>query len=226
LEPDKIARQYSERRPAYLFGDEALDERDVYNFPDGRQLRILRGNLATQHVEAIVSSDDLHLSMGGGVSWAIRNAGGPSIRHEARRLTPVRPGRAAVTTAGKLPARFVFHGVTLGGRRQEKISRDLIAEIVKSCFYHADTFLVRSMAFPLLGTGVGGFSREVCLDTIFSTISRNLTCGITPLKEVRIVLPDREARLQDSGHPAAADRTEQEELPVRPEPFQSEHPQS
>src|SRR5205823_1595827 len=124
------------------------------------RLSIRRGDITTEVVDAIVSSDDEFMTMGGGVSKAIRERGGPEIHREAKRYAPVRPGRAVVTTAGKLSAKYVFHGVTLSFENWGLVvpSRDLIAEIVASCFYHADTLGVRSIAFPLLGTGTGGFS--------------------------------------------------------------------
>src|SRR5262249_33947116 len=149
-----------------------------------------------QAVEAIVSSDDEDLTMGstddglGGVAKAIFRAGGSAIADEARRYIPVRPGRAVVTSAGALPARFVFHGVTLGASRDPSVrpSRDLISEILASCFYHADSLHIRTIAFPLLGTGKGGFSQEVCLDTTFRFLARMLLRGLTSVQEARIVL--------------------------------------
>jgi O-acetyl-ADP-ribose deacetylase (regulator of RNase III) len=95
-----------------------------------------------------------------------------------------------VTSAGALPARFVFHGITLEGPVEDRVcpSRDLISEILAACFYHADTLFVKTMAFPLLGTGTGGFSPEVCLDTMFRFLARMLLRGLTSVREVRIVL--------------------------------------
>jgi O-acetyl-ADP-ribose deacetylase (regulator of RNase III) len=100
-----------------------------------------------------------------------------------------------VTSAGDLRAKFVFHGITLEGPIEERVcpSRDLIAEILAACFYQADTLYIRSMAFPLLGTGTGGFSPQVCLDTMFRYLARMLLRGLTSVREVRIVLyrPDK-----------------------------------
>ena len=95
-----------------------------------------------------------------------------------------------VTSAGRLAARFLFHGVTMGIRGEAWIdpSRDLIAEIVARCFDHADTLEVRSIAFPLLGTGAGGFSREICLDTMFRSLARMFLHGLTCVREARIVI--------------------------------------
>jgi O-acetyl-ADP-ribose deacetylase (regulator of RNase III) len=128
--------------------------------------------------------------MGGGVSAAIRWMAGPTLVEQAQALVPVRPGRAVVTSGGNLPARFVFHGVTLGYATDRLVipSRDLISEIMASCFYQADTLLVRTIAFPLLGTGSGGFSPEVCLDTMFQFLARMFLHGLSSVQEARIVL--------------------------------------
>src|SRR5262249_29020 len=77
--------------------------------------------------------------VGGGGGWAGGGRG---------RYVPVRPGRAVVTSAGSLPARFVFHGVTLGASRDPSVrpSRDLISETLASCFYHADSLRVQTIA--------------------------------------------------------------------------------
>jgi O-acetyl-ADP-ribose deacetylase (regulator of RNase III) len=69
-------------------------------------------------------------------------------------------------------------------------SRDLIAEILASCFYHANTLDVRSIAFPLLGTGVGGFPREICLDAMFQFLAWEFLHGLTCVEEARIVVYD------------------------------------
>jgi serine/threonine protein kinase len=138
-------------------------EVDTYEFPHGRLLNIRVGNIVEEALDAIVSSDDAHLSMGGGVSAWIRRAAGPAMVEEARRYVPVRPGRAVVTSAGNLPARFIFHGVTIGRLDGQRVypSRDLISEIMASCFYHADSLQVCTIAFPLLGTGAGVSRRRM-----------------------------------------------------------------
>jgi eukaryotic-like serine/threonine-protein kinase len=67
-------------------------------------------------------------------------------------------------------------------------SRDVIAEIITSCFYHADTLQVQSIAFPLLGTGTGGFPVDICLDTMFRSLVRTFLRGLTSVRNARIVL--------------------------------------
>jgi O-acetyl-ADP-ribose deacetylase (regulator of RNase III) len=75
--------------------------------------RVTYGDITQLKTEAIVSSDDNYLSMGGGVSGAISKAGGKSIREEARKYIPLKVGDVAVTSAGNLPAKYIFHAVTI-----------------------------------------------------------------------------------------------------------------
>jgi serine/threonine protein kinase len=188
--------RYQSRREIYLNRRDLLPEPDVFDFPGGRTLQVLCGNIVQQQVHALVSSDDEDLTMGGpyehvrGVAKALLLAAGPQLLEEAKRYVPVRPGRAVVTSAGNLPARYVFHGVTLGASRDPSVrpSRDLISEIMTSCFYQADSLYVQSIAFPLLGTGTGRFSEDVCLDTMFRFLARTLLHGLTCVREARIVL--------------------------------------
>lgn len=183
--------RYQSRCASYLSERNVWEEDlDVYTFPRGQVLRIRRGDIVGQKVDALVSSDTSFLGMDGGVSAAIREAAGPEIVEHVSRLRPVRPGRAAVTPAGKLSARLVLHGVTVGWVEGQVVhpSRDLIGEIMASCFYHADSHEVRSIAFPLLGTGAQGFPRDVCLDTTFQFLARTLLRGLTSVRDARIIL--------------------------------------
>jgi serine/threonine protein kinase len=183
--------RYQQQRSIYMECPSTLNTPDVYEFPGGRMLKILHGNIVQQEVDAIVSSNDEYLSMGGGVSAAIRNAAGSAlIFGETRKYVPVRLGRVVVTSAGQMKARFVFHGVTLAFRDSDVLwpSRDLISEILHSCIYHADTLHVRSLALPLLGTGLGRIPPDVCLDTMFQFLARTFLRGLTSVREARIVL--------------------------------------
>ncbi len=182
--------RYRSRREAYLQEKTAWNaELDVYTFPRGQTLRIVRGDIVAQPVQVIVSSDNWYLTMEYGVSAAIRRGRGRH-RRGGRMPGPVRPGRAAVTSGGKLQARLVFHGVTVGFVQDEIIrpSRDLIAQIMASCFYHADSHEVQSIAFPLIGTGVQRFPCDVCLDTEFHFLAWTFLRGLTSVRDARIVL--------------------------------------
>lgn len=183
--------QFESCRPACLESFKTSQLEPIcFTFPGNQKLIIQHGNIARQEVDAVVSSDDGWLSMRAGVSAAIRHAAGSLMVEAARQYVPVRAGRAVVTPGGKLSARFVFHGVTIDVASNQWIcpSRDVIAEIMESCFYHADTLNVRSMAFPLLGTGTGCFPVELGLDTMFRFLARKFLHGLTAVREVRLML--------------------------------------
>jgi O-acetyl-ADP-ribose deacetylase (regulator of RNase III) len=165
---------------------------DVYSFPRGQIVKILRGSIVEQQVEAMVSCDTCYLEMNWGVSAAIRSGAGEAVAEEARRMNPVRPGRILVTSGGNLPARLVFHAVTVGVVQDQVVrpSRDLITEIMTACFYHADSHDVHSIAFPLLGTGAMRFPRDICLETMFQFLARMFLRGLTSVREARMVLFD------------------------------------
>src|SRR4051812_5590825 len=75
--------------------------------------RVAYGDITKLVADALVSSDDNYLTMGGGVSDAILRAGGEEIRQQALKHVPLKIGDVAVTSAGKLPAKYIFHAVTI-----------------------------------------------------------------------------------------------------------------
>ena len=76
-----------------------------------KMLRIYQGDITDLAVDVIVSSDDTHLSMGGGVSQRIAEVAGEMLIREANTKTRLKMGDVAVTTAGNLHAKKVYHGI-------------------------------------------------------------------------------------------------------------------
>lgn len=189
---DPLTEDYLERyrqaRASLLDGPRAAPL--ALTFPSGSVFTIRYGDLVRGECDAIVSSDDMMLSMGGGVSRAILAAGGPAIGAEARKFTPVRHGGVVVTGGGNLRCRFVFHAVTIEFQPKRPLlpTRDIILQLLAGCRYHADALPVASLALPLLGTGAGGLSRDVCLDTIAGYFVREMAHATTRLKRVDLVL--------------------------------------
>jgi O-acetyl-ADP-ribose deacetylase (regulator of RNase III) len=154
------------------------------------------GNITEQQVDAIVSMSDDGLSLGASSSHSIGTAGGPELLKRVKELAPVRPGRAVVTIAGDLPSRFVIHAVIAGCRDSHGIrsnnwvlpSRDLITEVISSCFYAADSHRLASLAFPLSVKGALFMTPEDGLDMLFRCIVRSLNRSLTSVREVRIVV--------------------------------------
>ena len=119
------------------------------------RIELWNGDICDLEVDAIVNAANLSLWMATGVGGAIKRAGGDSIEFAAVRQAPVPIGGAIVTPAGALAAKYVIHAVSLD--RDRRTSTSIIDSAVRSAFARARENEVSSIAFPALGTGVGGF---------------------------------------------------------------------
>jgi O-acetyl-ADP-ribose deacetylase (regulator of RNase III) len=133
-----------------------MDERREYTFGTSR-LAVLFGDLLESPAEVLVSSDDYLISMGGGVSTAIGAAAGSGLTIDAAKSTPRKLGDVVVTTAGALPARYVFHVITIGPPADLHAPgpdlQDVLGEATRRCLTLMLQLDVTSIAFPALGTG-------------------------------------------------------------------------
>src|ERR1700736_6380811 len=84
-------------------------------FSNSKSLRLVIGDITKIRVDAIVNAANSQLRGGGGVDGAIHRAGGSTLMRELDRIRedsgPCPTGSAVVTTAGALPAQYVFHAV-------------------------------------------------------------------------------------------------------------------
>ena len=120
-------------------------------------LELIRGDITREETEAIVNAANSHLAGGGGVDGAIHRAGGGEIMEECRRIGGCPTGKAVITTAGNLPARFIIHAVGpiyRDGRRGED---RLLASAYRESLKLASRQGLSSVAFPSLSTGAYGY---------------------------------------------------------------------
>ena len=94
-------------------------------------IKVFNGNITKLPVDVVVSSDDSHLTMGGGVSKAILDSGGNSIYEEAQSRIPVEQGNVVSTKAGKLLVKAIYHAVTIDYEKRRGPNSDVIKSIVK-----------------------------------------------------------------------------------------------
>jgi len=125
----------------------------------GVRIVILTGDITKQEVDAIVNPANSMLIMGGGVAGAIRRVGGNEIEDEAIKHAPVPVGEAVATGAGKLKAKYVIHAPTME-RPAMHIGKRNVGLSVRGALKCAEGLKIRSIAFPGMGTGVGGLSLE------------------------------------------------------------------
>ena len=121
-------------------------------------IKAIKGDITKISVDAIVNAANSSLMGGGGVDGAIHRAGGPEILEDCKRIVAqrgvCRTGEAVITTAGRLPARYVIHTVGPiwnGGKKNE-------AQELANCYTNSLRLAVenncRSVAFPNISTGV------------------------------------------------------------------------
>lgn len=124
-------------------------------------IEIVRGDITTLDVDAIVNAANSTLLGGGGVDGAIHRAAGPALARAAGPLGPCPPGEAVLTPGFGLRARFVIHAVGpiwSGGDHGEPA-------ILRRLYLHAfqiarETSGIRSIALPAISTGAYGFPKD------------------------------------------------------------------
>ena len=106
---------------------------------------------------------------------AIKRAGGDAIEFAAVRQAPIPLGESIVTSGGELAAKAVIHAVSLD--RDRRTSGPVIEAAVRSAMARAREIGARSVAFPALGTGVGGFpleeSARITVETVREELGRS-----------------------------------------------------
>jgi O-acetyl-ADP-ribose deacetylase len=175
-------------------GGEGQQERQ---FPNGRRLRLLIGDITRVPADAIVNAANSALAGGGGVDGAIHRAGGPAIMRELDRIRAEAggcpTGGAVPTTAGALPARWVFHAVGpvySGGKRNDA---ELLASCYRTCLRLAEEHGAAVISFPAISTGVYRYPLTEAARIATEIVMEHLRRDETNVREVIFVLFDRTA---------------------------------
>lgn len=136
------------------------------------KIELRKGDITSQpDIEAIVNAANTELLLGSGVAGAISARGGPQIEREAVAQGPIGLGEAVATNAGGLPNKFVIHAAAMGYREEDRAvpkragslsSEAIIRDATINSLSIADKKDCKSIAFPALATGVGGFPVDEC----------------------------------------------------------------
>jgi O-acetyl-ADP-ribose deacetylase (regulator of RNase III) len=149
-------------------------------------IRVEQGDMSSFQGDGVVNAANNHLRMGSGVAGALRKRGGPTIQAECdehiRKNGPLQVGEAAATGAGNLLCRWVIHAAAMG---DSPPSADSIRSSTREALGLAVRHGMNSLAFPVLGSGVGGFSFEqavrLMLDEIHAHAEHSSLPGIVVL---------------------------------------------
>jgi len=148
------------------------------------QIKLIKGDITTLEVDAIVNAANSSLLGGGGVDGAIHRVGGPAILKECleirNRQGGCATGQAVITTGGNLFARHVIHTVGpiwQGGKNNEQV---LLKECYTNSLQLAEQYEINSIAFPNISTGVYHFPKEEAAIIAIETVQNYLATHILP----------------------------------------------
>jgi O-acetyl-ADP-ribose deacetylase (regulator of RNase III) len=148
---------------------------------------LMQGDLTEMDTDAIVNAANNDLLLGGGVAGAIRRKGGDQVQEECKAIGSIPLGGAAITSGGKLRARYVIHAASmqLGGRTTAPALRSSTAYSLRIASERG----LKSIAFPAVGTGIAGFPLRECAEIMLAEVVDHLKRD-TALEKVLFVLFD------------------------------------
>lgn len=149
-----------------------------------------QGDLTEIDSDAIVNAANNELQLGGGLAGIIRRKGGDSVQRECNEIGSIPLGGAAITAAGNLKARHIIHAASmqLGGQTTARALRSSTAHSLRIAAEKG----LRTIAFPAIGTGIGGFPLPECAAIMLHEAVVHLK-GSTTIEKIHFVLLDCQA---------------------------------
>jgi O-acetyl-ADP-ribose deacetylase (regulator of RNase III) len=134
---------------------------------------IVRQDITKMDVDAVVNAANTDLRMGGGVCGAIFKAAGPGeLQAACDELAPIQTGGAVITPGFKLRAKYVIH---TAGPIYSNWSREQSEQYLRSCYVGSFDLAAgsgcKSIAFPLISSGIYGYPKDEALSVATSSIT-------------------------------------------------------
>ncbi len=193
-------------RSQTLISDQTARPHGLKDSPkSGLEIVVMRGDITEVEADAIVVPANSRLIMGGGVAGAVKRKGGAEIEREAMSKGPVPVGGAVTTGAGALKARFVIHAPTME-RPAGETDPNKVYLATQAAVKEALRLGVKTIAFPGMGTGVGGLNPLVAARQMVKAILETTGGRVQPLERVYLVAFDRE--LEDAFKAAVEEQAE------------------
>lgn len=170
-------------------------------------LRVIFGDITTSKTDVIVSSDDAFLTMGGGVSKAIRMCASEVIYKDTEKHIPASLGDVIVTSAVNLPHKYVFHAITISQDNRKikwvdrpddpkDVQKFIVRHTVEKCCTLLANLGLNSIAFPAIGAG----SARIPYDLVAKEMAESLTTYLSAIDEqfsVELYFMDRYGKMTE-----------------------------
>ena len=152
------------------------------------KIEVVQGDITEADTEAIVNAANNYLWMGSGVAGAIKAKGGREIEKDAMSRGPIAVGEAVASTAGKLPYKYVIHAAGMG--QDLRTDENIVFRVTRNAILLAEKLKLKSIAFPAIGTGVGGLAIDECAEVMLKAVD-DLKDKFKSLELVLFVLFDK-----------------------------------
>jgi O-acetyl-ADP-ribose deacetylase (regulator of RNase III) len=153
-------------------------------------LKIIRQDIIKMKVDAIVNSAHPSVSIGYGVDSRIHDFAGPLLFEARKKIGNISVSKAFITPGYKLMSKYVIHTVGPNYYRNELTAPKLLRETYQNVLNLARSKNVKSLAFPLISSGVYGYPKKEALEIAKETINLFLK---THEIDVFLVLFDQES---------------------------------
>lgn len=133
-------------------------------------MRVVRGDITTLAIDAIVNAANSALGGGGGVDGAIHRAAGPGLMEACRAVAPCPTGQARITPGFALPARWIIHAVGPMWRGGDDGEPAQLASAYRASLALALAHGCKAVAFPAISCGIYGYPLAAACTLAVETI--------------------------------------------------------